>query len=52
MKRKSFLIFRAVCRVLFWAGVVGVFYLLATHINYTEGGYCFGTIEECYGKWL
>lgn len=52
MKRKSFLIFRAVCRVLFWLGIALAFYFVSTHINYTEGGYCFGTIEECYGKGL
>jgi hypothetical protein len=52
MKRKSFLIFRAICRGLLWAGIIALFYLLVTHVNYTEGGYCFGSIEKCYGEGL
>ena len=29
-------------------GIVAI-YMLATHIHYTETGYCWGTFTQCYG---
>lgn len=48
MKSKNYYRVRTVVRTAFWMGVLALVYLFATHINYTENGYCWGTISECY----
>lgn len=48
MRTKNYYRVRTVVRVIFWAGVLAVMYTLATHIHYTENGYCWGTIQQCY----
>ena len=48
LRHKNYYRVRTVVRVIFWAGVLALTYTLATHINYTEDGYCWGTIQQCY----
>jgi hypothetical protein len=39
---------RTVARATFWLLALATIYFLATHINYTPDGYCFGSMNECY----
>lgn len=48
-KGKSFYQVRSIVRALFWLGLLAFTYLLATHINWTGEGYCWGTMDKCYG---
>lgn len=48
LRRKNYYRVRTVVRVMFWMGVLALTYTLATHINWTENGYCWGTLTECY----
>lgn len=48
LRHKNYYRVRTVVRVIFWASTAVLIYTLATHINYTEHGYCWGTITECY----
>jgi len=48
LRHKNYYRVRTVVRVMFWVGVVTLMYTLATRIHYTEHGYCWGTLTECY----
>ena len=48
LRHKNYYRVRTVVRVLFWVGLFSLIYTLSAHINYTDNGYCWGTIEECY----
>jgi hypothetical protein len=48
LRHKNYYRVRTVARVIFWAGVLALICTLSTHINWTENGYCWGTINECY----
>jgi hypothetical protein len=41
---------RKVARISFWLLSLALIYFLATHINYTADGYCFGSMDQCYLK--
>jgi hypothetical protein len=41
---------RKVARISFWLLSLATIYFLATHINYTADGYCFGSMDQCYLK--
>lgn len=45
---KKYLQVRKVARVTFWLLAAATIYFLATHINYTSDGYCFGSMDSCY----
>jgi hypothetical protein len=47
MRSPTYYRVRKLARVAFWLAVLAVFYLIATHIWWVDGGYCFGTVEEC-----
>lgn len=49
-RSKKYLQIRKVVRISFWLLMLALIYFLATHINYTGDGYCFGSIDECYLK--
>ena len=48
MRTKNYYRVRTVVRVIFWVGMAVLIYTLATRLNYTDDGYCWGTIEQCY----
>ena len=48
LRHKNYYRVRTIVRVIFWTGVLALVYLVATHLNYTENGYCWGTMNECY----
>jgi len=48
LRHKNYYRVRTIVRVMFWGAVLSLAYILATHINYTEDGYCWGTITKCY----
>ena len=45
---KKYLQLRKVARISFWLLSLALIYFLATHINYTADGYCFGSMDKCY----
>lgn len=47
MRSPTYYKVRTMVRALFWIGVGAVIYYLATHINWTGDGFCWGTIAEC-----
>jgi hypothetical protein len=47
---KRYLQLRKVARISFWLLSLALIYFLATHINYTADGYCFGSMDSCYLK--
>jgi len=47
---KMYLQIRKVARIGFWLLSLALIYFLATHINYTADGYCFGSMDKCYLK--
>lgn len=47
---KRYLQVRKVARISFWLLTLATIYFLATHINFTGDGYCFGSMDECYFK--
>jgi hypothetical protein len=47
---KKYLQLRKVARISFWLLSLALIYFLATHINYTADGYCFGSMDSCYLK--
>jgi len=47
---KKYLQVRKVVRITFWLLTLALIYFLATHINYTADGYCFGSMDTCYLK--
>jgi hypothetical protein len=47
---KKYLQLRKVARISFWLLSLALIYFLATHINYTADGYCFGSMDKCYLK--
>jgi hypothetical protein len=49
-RSKRYLQVRKVVRISFWLLSLVTIYFLATHINYTGDGYCFGSMDECYLK--
>jgi hypothetical protein len=49
-RSKRYYAVRKVARVTFWLLAAATIYFLATHINYTAEGYCFGSMDKCYLK--
>ena len=49
-RSKKYLQLRKVARISFWLLIAATIYFLATHINYTTDGYCFGSMDQCYLK--
>jgi hypothetical protein len=49
-RSKKYLQVRKVARITFWLLAAATIYFLATHINYTADGYCFGSMDKCYLK--
>ena len=49
-RSKRYLQLRKVARISFWLLIAATIYFLATHINYTADGYCFGSMDSCYLK--
>ena len=49
-RSKKYYQVRTVARATFWLSMLAIIYILATHINYTDDGYCFGSMEKCYLK--
>ena len=49
-RSKKYLQVRKVARITFWLLTAAAIYFLATHINYTADGYCFGSMDSCYLK--
>jgi hypothetical protein len=47
-RSKRYLQVRKVVRISFWLLSLATIYFLATHINYTGDGYCFGSMDKCY----
>jgi hypothetical protein len=47
---KNYYQVRKVARISFWLLLLALIYFLATHINYTADGYCFGSMDQCYLK--
>lgn len=47
-RSKTYLQIRLLARITFWLVAVATLYFLATHINYTADGYCFGSMDKCY----
>jgi hypothetical protein len=48
MRSPTYFKIRAIVRALFWIGLVAGIYLVASHLNWTGAGYCWGTIDQCY----
>jgi hypothetical protein len=49
-RSKNYYQVRRVARISFWLLSLASIYFLATHINYTADGYCFGSMDSCYLK--
>ena len=49
-RSKNYYQVRRVARMSFWLLTLATIYFLATHINYTADGYCFGSMDSCYLK--
>jgi len=49
-RSKNYYQVRKVARISFWLLSLALIYFLATHINYTADGYCFGSMDSCYLK--
>ena len=49
-RSKKYLQVRKIARISFWLLMLATIYFLATHINYTPDGYCFGSMDSCYLK--
>lgn len=49
-RSKKYYATRKVARISFWLLMLATIYFLATHINFTGDGYCFGSMDECYLK--
>jgi len=45
---REFLIFRTICRVLFWGALAGGIFYAVGHINWVGDHYCWGSITKCY----
>lgn len=49
-KSKIYYQTRKIVRLVFWGVLLAGVYYIATHINWTgEEGYCWGTMDKCYG---
>jgi hypothetical protein len=47
-KSKSYYRIRKMVRVMFWTGLLVALYYIATHLNWVDDGYCWGTMEKFY----
>ena len=48
-KSKIYYQTRKIVRLVFWGVLLAGVYYIATHINWTGEGYCWGTMDKCYG---
>lgn len=48
MKSKNYYRTRKVVRLVFWGALLAGVYYIATHLNWVDDGYCWGTIDKCY----
>ena len=47
-KSKMYYQTRKVVRLVFWGALLIGIYYVATHLNWVEDGYCWGSIDKCY----
>ena len=47
-KSKNYFIVRKVVRLIFWGVFLAGIYYVATHLNWTGEGYCWGSMAQCY----
>jgi len=48
-KSKIYYQTRKIVRLVFWGVLLAGVYYIATHANWTGEGYCWGTMDKCYG---
>jgi hypothetical protein len=50
LRHKNYYRTRRIVRIVFWTTLALAFYHVVTHIWWTDGGYCWGTMVECMLK--
>ena len=48
MKSKNYYRVRRGVRLIFWGVFLAGVYYVATHLNWTGEGYCWGSMAQCY----